>query len=63
MKEDAENPIKSRQLLKKISSMKHYYFVFEGGNEVSIPADSEMEAREKFRKMYPNSRVIKVWHA
>jgi hypothetical protein len=43
--------------------MKHYYFVFEGGNEVSIPADSEMEAREKFRKMYPNSRVIKVWHA
>ena len=43
--------------------MKHYYFDLEGGSEISVPADSEMEAWEKFRRMYPNSRVIKVWHA
>ena len=43
--------------------MKHYYFDFEGGSEVSIPAESESEAWEKCRRMYPNSTVIKVWNA
>ena len=43
--------------------MKHYYFDFEGGSEVSIPAESETEAWEKCRRMYPNSTVINVWHA
>ncbi len=43
--------------------MTHYYFDFEGGSEVSIAAESESEAREKCRRMYPNSVIIKVWHA
>ena len=43
--------------------MKHYYFDFAGGSEVCIPAENEIEAREKCRKMYPNATIIKVWHA
>jgi hypothetical protein len=43
--------------------MRSYYFDFEGGGEVPIFAASEEDAWEQCRKMYPNQRVIKVWHA
>ena len=43
--------------------MKPYYFDFEGGGEISISAESEEEAREKCKKMFPLLTVTKVWHA
>lgn len=43
--------------------MTRYYFDVEGGSEYGISANSEMEAREQFRQMYPNLTIIKVWHA
>lgn len=43
--------------------MKCYYFLFEGGGESSFYAESEADAWEQCRKMFPASRVIKVIHA